>query len=57
MPWVAGGAAWGLHERPAPWLPVPSSHHALAVDAHEEDAEALLHAFRRFLGWRRSSPP
>lgn len=56
MPWVAAEPHGGFTTAPAPWLPVPSSHRAQAVDVHEEDAEALLHAFRRFLSWRRSQP-
>ena len=49
-------AAWRVHGRRTPWLPVPDDHHALAVDAQEEDAEAVLHAFRRFLAWRGGQP-
>jgi alpha-glucosidase len=56
MPWAAGVPHGGFTAGDAPWLPVPEPHHALAVDAHEMDEGALLHAFRRFLRWRRSQP-
>jgi alpha-glucosidase len=36
-----------------PWLPVPAEHLKLAVAEQERDAGSSLHAFRRFLRWRR----
>jgi alpha-glucosidase len=55
VPWSAtadhGGFTMGT-----PWLPVPNSHRALAVDAQEADGASLLHAFRRFLHWRSGMP-
>ena len=56
MPWQCGVPHGGFTTAEAPWLPVPSAHHAMAVDLHEENPDALLHAFRRFLGWRREHP-
>ena len=56
MPWECGVPHGGFTTADAPWLPVPPSHHTKAVDLHEEDADALLHAFRRFLAWRRQHP-
>ena len=56
MPWQAGVQHGGFTTGDAPWLPVPDAHHAMAVDAHEGDLDGLLHAFRRFLGWRRTQP-
>ncbi len=56
MPWQAGQPHGGFTGGQTPWLPVPDAHHALAVDRHERDDDALLHAFRRFLGWRRRHP-
>jgi alpha-glucosidase len=56
MPWRAGVPHGGFTTAEAAWLPVPDAHHAAAVDAHEADPAALLHAFRRFLAWRRGQP-
>jgi alpha-glucosidase len=56
MPWECGVPHGGFTTNDAPWLPVPPAHHAMAVDLHEENPDALLHAFRRFLGWRRQHP-
>jgi alpha-glucosidase len=39
-----------------PWLPVPESYQALAVDVQEADAGAVLHAWRYFLAFRRAHP-
>jgi len=36
-----------------PWLPVPSVHHHLAVDAAETDPGALLHHYRRVIAFRK----
>jgi len=54
MPWSAtprGGFSSG-----APWLPVPAEHSALAVDVQERDPNSTLHAFRRFMHWRKQHP-
>jgi alpha-glucosidase len=56
MPWRRGAPHAGFTAAPAPWLPVPPAHHALAVDAQEADAGSLLHEWRRFLRWRREQP-
>jgi alpha-glucosidase len=56
IPWQAGVKHGGFTTADAPWLPVPDDHHAMAVDVHEEDPDGLLHAFRRFLSWRRGQP-
>jgi len=55
MPWRAD-APHGGFTTAEPWLPVPESHRRLAVDRQESDKNALLHAFRRFLTWRRRQP-
>lgn len=55
MPWVAGAEHAGFTSG-TPWLPVPEAHRALAVDVQEADGGSLLHAFRRFLHWRRGVP-
>jgi alpha-glucosidase len=39
-----------------PWLPLPNAHRGLAVDVQEADGSSPLHAFRRFLHWRRGVP-
>jgi alpha-glucosidase len=56
MPWCAEAPHAGFTTGNNPWLPVPPSHRALAVDAQESDPASLLHAFRRFLHWRRGLP-
>jgi alpha-glucosidase len=56
MPWNAGAAHAGFTSGDAAWLPVPEAHRALAVDVQEADGSSLLHAFRRFLHWRRGVP-
>jgi alpha-glucosidase len=38
------------------WLPVPQEHIRLAVSAQEEDPAALLHHYRRAIGFRRTHP-
>jgi alpha-glucosidase len=56
MPWDAGAPHGGFTAAAAPWLPVPEAHRSLAVDVQEADGSSLLHAFRRFLHWRRGVP-
>jgi alpha-glucosidase len=56
MPWSATAAHAGFTGAPVPWLPVRDAHRALAVDVQEADGSSLLHAFRRFLHWRRGVP-
>ena len=57
IPWQAGALHAGFTAgAEAPWLPLPASHHALAVDRQEADPRALLHTFRQFLAWRRRQP-
>jgi alpha-glucosidase len=53
MPWQAGAPHGGFTTADTPWLPVPHAHRTRAVDAQEADRSSLLHAFRRFLHWRR----
>jgi alpha-glucosidase len=55
MPWRSDAAHAGFTEG-TPWLPVPEAHRATAVEAQEADSSSLLHAFRRFLHWRRAVP-
>ncbi|MGH7210014.1 MAG: alpha-amylase family glycosyl hydrolase, partial [Acetobacteraceae bacterium] len=56
MPWHPDRPHGGFTEGDTPWLPVPTEHAALAVAAQEADPEALLHAWRAFLAFRRASP-
>lgn len=55
MPWEATAAHAGFTAG-VPWLPVPQAHRALAVDGQEQAGGSLLHAYRRFLRWRRGMP-
>lgn len=54
MPW--SDDAHGGFSTVAPWLPVPPSHLRLSVAAQEADPGSALHAFRRFMAWRRTQP-
>jgi alpha-glucosidase len=56
MPWCAAAPHGGFTTAAKPWLPVPESHRGLTVDAQEADETSVLHAFRRFLHWRRDVP-
>src|SRR5271157_97141 len=55
MPWHSeeGHAGFTGAE---PWLPVPPSHAAMAVDAQTSDPESVLSFSRRLLAWRRQEP-
>ena len=39
-----------------PWLPLAPEQLALAVDVQERNPSSTLHAFRRFMRWRRQHP-
>jgi alpha-glucosidase len=56
MPWRSEARHGGFSQAEAAWLPVPEAHRSLAVDVQEKDGSSLLHAFRRFLHWRRGVP-
>jgi alpha-glucosidase len=56
MPWNAEAPHGGFTSAETPWLPVPEAHRSVAVDVQEADGSSLLHAFRRFLHWRRGIP-
>jgi alpha-glucosidase len=68
MPWSASGADLGFSAGAptahAPWLPLPESHRALAVDTQEAPAvdtqeapaNSLLNFYRRLLRWRKLQP-
>ncbi len=56
MPWTAEGRNAGFSAAATSWLPVPEAHRALAVDRQEADPASVLHAWRRFLRWRKDHP-
>ncbi len=51
MPW--SDDTRGGFSAVAPWLPVPAGHRQRAVSRQEASADSPLHAFRKFLHWRR----
>jgi alpha-glucosidase len=54
MPWRRDGRHAGfVADGAEPWLPVPASHFARAVDAQEGDPGSVLNTTRAFLNWRR----
>lgn len=55
MPWQSGAEHAGFTTA-KPWLPVPNAHRELAVDVQEQDADSMLHFYRRFMAWRKSQP-
>jgi alpha-glucosidase len=55
MPW-RGDAPHGGFTTGTPWLPVPLDHLGRAVDVQMANSGSLLHAYRRFLAWRRGMP-
>ena len=56
MPWQEGAPHAGFTTAERPWLPVPSAHHSLALDRQERETDGLVHAWRRFLRWRKIHP-
>lgn len=52
MPWRHDRTHAGFSEA-KPWLPVPESHRARAVDVQHEDPASVLNTTRAFLNWRR----
>lgn len=53
MPWVESAPQAGFSTATTTWLPVSETHVALAVDRQEMDDKSILHAYRRFLAWRK----
>ena len=56
MPWRADAVHAGFTTAAAPWLPVPDSHRACAVDRQDGDPGSVLNGWRRFLAWRKRHP-
>ncbi len=52
MPWDDSPSAGFSHGEP--WLPVPQSHRARAVDVQEPRTDSVLNATRAFLRWRKT---
>lgn len=55
MPWAADAANTGFSQG-KPWLPMPESHKALAVDRQFSDANSTLAFTGKFLNWRKNQP-
>nr|WP_204602169.1 hypothetical protein [Paremcibacter congregatus] len=55
MPWTADAPHAGFSDA-VPWLPVPTDHLAISVEAQERDLNSVLNAFKNFLSWRKSHP-
>ncbi|MDO9708157.1 alpha-amylase family glycosyl hydrolase [Paracraurococcus lichenis] len=57
MPWAEGERFAGFTPAwSSPWLPVPASHRALAVDGQERDPDSTLRFARRLIALRRAEP-
>jgi alpha-glucosidase len=55
MPWRHDAPHAGFSAA-EPWLPVPASHAARAVDLQAADPGSTLSSTRAFLAWRRRQP-
>jgi alpha-glucosidase len=55
MPWSSQLPNGGFTTA-KPWLPIPPEHLALAANEQDRDPGSVLHAFRRFLAWRKQRP-
>jgi len=55
MVWEQGKRHGGFSDV-KPWLPVPSEHLPLSVDAQEANADSLLHYYRAAIEFRKSLP-
>lgn len=53
IPWHRDARHAGFSEAERPWLPIPASHAARAVDVQDRDPDSVLNTFRAFLNWRR----
>lgn len=54
MPWTSAPGQGFTRGRP--WLPIPASHRARAVDRQAADPDSVLNRIRRFLHWRKGVP-
>jgi alpha-glucosidase len=55
MVWEAEAASGGFTSG-VPWLPMPSEHHAMAVDVQQGDPASVLEAYRHTIALRRAHP-
>ena len=53
FPWNAKTPQAGFSTAAKTWLPVQSSHVALAVDTQDKDENSVLNTYRRLLKWRK----
>lgn len=53
MPWSSSAVNAGF-SGVKPWLPVATTHQALAVDLQEQDASSVLNSYRQFMRWRKT---
>ncbi|MDO6678910.1 alpha-glucosidase [Pseudomonadota bacterium] len=56
IPWSKDHQQAGFSDSSKPWLPIPAAHKAMAADVQEADTQSNLHAYRRFLKWRKQYP-
>jgi alpha-glucosidase len=54
MVWERSNASGGFSTQPHPWLPVPSEHLTMSVEAEEADPAALIHHYRRAIAFRHA---
>ncbi|GGY61162.1 alpha-glucosidase [Cellvibrio zantedeschiae] len=55
MPWSKSAINAGFSQGKT-WLPVSPEHLPMAVDLQDADKNSVLHAFRKFLAWRKQQP-
>lgn len=53
FPWESKKPQAGFSTAAKTWLPVQSSHAALAVDTQDKDENSVLNTYRRLLKWRK----
>jgi alpha-glucosidase len=56
MPWKHDEPNAGFTPAEDPWLPVPESHYARAVDLQNRDPNSLLNTWRSLMHWRKKQP-
>lgn len=56
MPWKADDKNAGFSNADEPYLPVPESHLAKAVDQQQSDPNSMLTFIRQLLPWRKANP-
>ena len=55
MVWDKSNDSAGF-SKSAPWLPVPDAHMSQSVERQEDNADAVLHHYRRAIAFRRAWP-